>query len=45
MGGGHVARIQGRGNAYVVLARKPKGKRLTGPRRRWENNNEMCLKG
>jgi hypothetical protein len=32
-------------NAHIMLAGKPKGKRLLGkPRQRWENNIRMNLK-
>jgi hypothetical protein len=31
-------------NAYTILAGKPKGKKQLGrPRRRWEDNVNMCL--
>jgi hypothetical protein len=33
-------------NAYRILVGKPEGKRLIGrPRRKWENNIKMDLKG
>jgi hypothetical protein len=43
---GHVARIgEGRG-VYRVLVERPEGKRpLGGPRRRWEDNINMDLRG
>jgi hypothetical protein len=41
---GHVARIGGRGIAYIILLGKPEGKRTLGrPRRRWDNNIKMVL--
>jgi hypothetical protein len=43
---GHVARMrEGRG-VYRILVGRPEGKRPLGrPRRRWENNIKMDLKG
>jgi hypothetical protein len=41
---GHVARIEGKGNAYMILVGKPEGKRPLGrPRRRWVDNIKMDL--
>jgi hypothetical protein len=44
---GHIARIWKRRGLYIVLVRKPEGKRPLGrPRRRWkDNNNKMDLHG
>ena len=41
---GHVARMEGRRNAFKTLTGKPTGKRPLGrPRRRWEENVRMDL--
>ena len=41
---GHVARMSERKGIYIVLVRKPEGKRLLGRRRRrWEDNIKMDL--
>ena len=41
---GHVARMGGRRNMYIVLVGKPEGKRpLGGPRWRWEDNVKIDL--
>ena len=43
---GHVARMEEGGSVYKVLVGKPEGKRPQGrPRRRWEDNVKMDLKG
>ena len=43
---GHVARMEQSRNAYRVLVRKLEGKRpLERPRRRWEDNIKMYLRG
>jgi hypothetical protein len=40
----HVARLEERTGAYMVLVGKPEGKRPLGnPRRRWEDNIKMDL--
>jgi len=45
-GAGGVARIRGMRNAYKILVGKPEGKRsLVRPRRRWEDNIIMYLRG
>jgi hypothetical protein len=42
---GHVACIGGIGNAYIILVRKPEGKRLlAGPKHRWEDNKTVDIK-
>jgi hypothetical protein len=42
----HVAQMGEMKNVYSILTRKPEGKRpLERPRRRWEDNNIMDVKG
>jgi hypothetical protein len=42
---GHVARMGEKRNAYMILVRKPEGKRPLGsPRRRWADNIKIDLK-
>jgi hypothetical protein len=42
---GHVARIEGKMNAYSILVGMPEGKRLQGkPRCRWVHNVKMDLR-
>jgi len=44
-GGGHVARLGGRWNAYRVLMGEPEGDEQLGrPRNRWERNIKMDFK-
>jgi hypothetical protein len=38
-----LARVREKRNAYRVLVRKPEGKRLEKPRRRWEDNINIDL--
>jgi hypothetical protein len=41
----HVARIEEIRNAYIILIRKPEGKRpLRSNRHRWEDNIKVILK-
>jgi hypothetical protein len=41
---GHVARIEAKRNAYMILVGKPEGKRPLGrPRRRWVDNIKLDL--
>jgi hypothetical protein len=43
---GHVTRMMGGKDIYGVLAGRPEGKRpLERPRRRWEDNIKMDLRG
>jgi hypothetical protein len=43
---GHVARIGERKGVYRVLVKRPEGKRpLTRPKRRWEDNIKLDLRG
>jgi hypothetical protein len=42
----HIQKVKEMRNAYGVFVGKPKGKRPFGkPRRRWENNIRMDLRG
>jgi hypothetical protein len=43
---GHVARMGEKRNAYRILVGQPEGKRpLVRPRRKWEDNIKMDLRG
>jgi hypothetical protein len=43
---GHVTRMGEKRDAYRILVRRPEGRRPLGrPRRRWEGNIKMDLKG
>jgi hypothetical protein len=42
---GHVARMEAKRNAYIIIVVKPKGKRPLGrPRRRWVDNIKMDVR-
>jgi hypothetical protein len=44
-GGGHVALMRDKKNAYRILVRKPEGKRPLGrPRRSWLDNIKIVLR-
>jgi hypothetical protein len=43
---GHIARMGEKRNAYMIVVGQPEGKRQLGrPRRRWEANIKMDLRG